>query len=82
MPLSVTTALLDLVDVILRGVREVCVLEGLIARQVEDEAVRLIECRRTVHHVDVKTCPPNVRAALMKWKCQPGVLTPSMNDGK
>ena len=40
MPLSVTTALLDLVDVILRGVREVCVLEGLIARQVEDEANR------------------------------------------
>ena len=57
MPLSVTTALLDLVDVILRGVREVCVLEGLIARQVEDEAVRLIECRRTVHHVDVKDVP-------------------------
>ena len=41
MPLSVTTALLDLVDVILRGVREVCVLEGLIARQVEDEAVQM-----------------------------------------
>ena len=41
-------------DVLLRGVREVGVLECLIARQVEDEAVRLVERRRAAHHVDIE----------------------------
>lgn len=69
-------------DVLLRGVREVGVLEGLIARQVEDEAVCLVERRRAAHHVDIEDVAAQGARRIDEVEVPARRVDASMNGGK